>query len=247
MKIWTFSIIWNEAKVLPLFLRHYETFVDKMVFWVEPGTDATEEILRAHPKAWVLKWPHTGLCDDEFRNTFNYWPHRLGIDHNVDFAITCDADELLWHQDPIGALNVMQYDAATARGYALIDPAGFPRDDGRQVYDQVRTGVRQPNYDKMLIFRPGFRIEFSHGRHEVHYYGGRIPPLPTWRLFHLHHLWGAGHTGARNKRNLDRCLDKKYGWAYTEKQEQQRSGGTVGWVNDAIQSGRLMDVMKDPL
>lgn len=236
--------MWNEARVLPLFLRHYEKFVDKIVVWVEPSTDGTEDILRAHPKVWLLDWPHRGLDDDEFKATFNHWPRKLAAEHGIDWAIVCDADELLWHPNPAKAFATYETDAMKATGYALIDPKGFKKDNGKQVYEQVKTGVRQDNYDKQIIFRPSFPIDFSHGRHEVHSYGGRLSKEPTWKLFHLHHLWGVEHTEERNARNFQRANDKRFAWAYTPKQEALATGGTANWVENAINNKQLFDVVK---
>ena len=30
MKIWAYAICWNEEKILPYYLRHYEKFCDKI-------------------------------------------------------------------------------------------------------------------------------------------------------------------------------------------------------------------------
>lgn len=244
MKVWAFSIAWQEEKLLPLFLRHYETFCDKMVVWVEKGNDRTEEILKAHPKVWMLDWPHRGLNDEEFKNTFNWWPSKLGQEHNVDFCLVPDIDEILWHPNPKKAFQDPSADMFLSKGYALIDPNGFPKDDGRQIYDQVKSGVRQTNYDKPIIFRPGWHPDFSHGRHECHSYGGRIATKPTWKLYHLHHLFGTDHTRERNARNLERCIEKRYGWAYTDKQEKLATGGTTAWVESAIKNNQLFDVVE---
>lgn len=249
MKVWTFSIIYNEARVLPFFLRHYRTFCDRMFFWVDPFTDdGTRELLAAEPKAIVTEWPHkTGLDDEEFKATFNYWPRKLAAEHGIDWAIACDADELLWNPNPDKAFTTYETDAMKSRGYALIDPKGFKKDNGKQVYEQVKTGLRQDNYDKHIIFRPSFPIDFSHGRHEVHSYGGRLAPEATWKLYHLHHLWGVQHTKERNARNIERAKEKRFAWAYTPKQEALATGGTAKWVEDAIKNKALIDVVKEQI
>lgn len=247
MRVWVFSIMWEEETLLPLFLRHYETFCEKIVVWVEPGKDRTEEMLKAHPKVWPLAWPHRGLNDEEFKNTFNHWPSKLGQEHQVDFCITADCDELVWHPNYKQAFKDQSADMFYTKGYALIDPNGFPKDDGRQIYEQVRTGVEQSNYCKPIIFRPGWNPDFSHGRHECHSYGGRIAKKPTFKLFHLHHLFGAESTRERNQRNTERCLEKRYAWAYSQKQEQLATGGTKSWVENAINNNQLFDVVSVPL
>lgn len=247
MKIWTFSVIYNEAPMLKWFLRHYETFVDRMVFWDEHSTDGSRELIHAHPKAQLRDWPHRGLDDEQFRLTANYWPSKDGVKHGVDFVAFVDADELLYHPDPITALQTESADAVRSKGYALISATGWPQDDGRQIYQQVRTGVTQDNYSKTLWRRPGFAIDYSHGRHDIHCFDGRISEDTKWKLFHLHHVGGPQETKFRNQRNLNRAIDKKFAWAYEPKQEKLRTGGTSAWVLDAIKDNKLFDVMEDPI
>ena len=246
MNAWTFSVVYNEAKILPYFLRHYETFCDRMVFWVdEASNDGTREMIMAHPKAEFRPWPHkTGLDDEQFIKTANHWPSFDGVNHHCDWVAFVDADELLYHPEPERALREEKSDAIPARGYALISATGWPLDDGRQIYDQVPTGTYQDNYSKTLWHRPQCAIGHSHGRHEVHRFDGKIGELSDWRLFHCHHVGGADDTKQRNLRNIDRANDKRFAWAYMPDQEEKGSGGTERWVLDSIKNNSLFNVLK---
>lgn len=246
MKAWTFSVVYNEAQVLKYFLRHYETFCDRMVFWVdEASNDGTKEMILAYPKAEFRPWPHkSGLDDEQFIQTSNHWPSFDGINHHCDWVAFVDADELLYHPNPYKALEDEKADAIRSRGYALISPNGWPQDDGRQIYEQIRTGVHQDNYSKTLWHRPKCQIGHSHGRHDVQHFDGRIGESVEWKLFHCHHVGGPDDTKQRNLRNIDRANEKKFAWAYQPDQEEKVSGGTVNWVRDAIVNNRLFDVME---
>ena len=41
MTIWLYCICRNEARLMPYLLRHYETFVDKLIFYNDQSDDGT--------------------------------------------------------------------------------------------------------------------------------------------------------------------------------------------------------------
>lgn len=249
MRIWLFSIWYNEIRTLPYFLRHYAPWVDRLIIYVDLKTnDGTLEELKKHAKVEVRAWPHnTGLDDEQFIQTCNHWPNIEGRKNGLDWVGFVDADELLWHPNPKELLNTTSTDIIRSKGYALINPGGWPVDDGRQIYEQVQTGVVQENHSKFLIWRPGFDICHHHGRHDTPAYGGRIDRTFRMRNFHLHHLGGVEGTRKRNDQNVARAHDKKFAWNYSEESEQKRYGGTVNWVRDVIEGKQLISVMEDKL
>lgn len=248
MKIWLYSVIYNEAKILPYTLRNYLPWVDRLVVWVDKATnDGSVEILKSSPKVELRTWPHdTGLDDQQFLATANHWPSSEGRKENCDWVGFVDADELLWHPDPIAMLRAAGTDIIRAKGYALLNKDGFPKDDGRQIYEQVSTGVHQQNENKYLMWRPGFDVGHHHGRHDRPTFNGRIDDIFRMKNFHCHFLGGVKQTEARNRRNFDRANDKRFAWNFNEESEQKGIGGTVKWVEQTL-GGTLLDVMKDPL
>jgi len=56
MRVHVHSIIRNEEKMLPYFLRHYEAFCEKIFLRIQPSTDKTLEIAKAHPKVTIIKY-----------------------------------------------------------------------------------------------------------------------------------------------------------------------------------------------
>ena len=246
-KVWTYSIVWNEAQMLPWFLRHYSPWVEKMVMYVEPSTDGTEEILRACPQVEMRPWPHRGLDDEKFLETVNScYKEARG---KADWVAFVDPDELLWHPRMTQVLTAAAGDIFASHGLALISSTGWPSlDDPRQLYEIVRTGLRQANFDKRLLHRPELDVEQTLGRHS---YGETIPKHngriceTALRLLHCHHVGGVQHTAERNARNYARCLkhDDRFGWNYDAKHNADpEQVGSLAWVADAILNHRLIDV-----
>ncbi len=242
--------MWNEAGFLPYFLRHYSSFADKIVVWDEHSTDGTREIIEACPKAELRGWPHRGLDDEKFMDAFNR--AYLEFRGEYDWIIFADCDEILWHPDMRKLLSETKADMLQAVGYGMITESGIPKFDG-QIYDRIKTGIRQPNYDKYLLHRTGVDIVHQHGRHT---YGMDWPKCSgvkaapaDLKLLHYHYF-GVEHTAARNRRNFARAADKRFAWNYSSETEKDpKQVGTVAWVNDAILNKRLVDVFtgKPPL
>lgn len=247
MRLVLYSIWYNEAKMAPYWLRHYTPWVDKLIVWVDPATnDGSREMLQKNPKVEVREWPHkTGLDDQEFINTVNHWPSHEGRKLGAEWVGFVDADEFLWAPDYNALLRTDKTDAIRSKGYALISPFGLPKDDGRQIYEQVKTGVRQDNHDKFLIWRPGFDIGHHHGRHDVPSYGGRLNMDYMMKNFHAHHIEGVSATKERNQRNYERAKDKVFAWNYSKESEQKGIGGTAFWVERSM--GELFDVVQAEL
>lgn len=235
MIVWTFTIAYQEARMAPWWIRHYAQWVDRMVVWLEPSTDGTESILKSCPKVDLRPWGFRGLDDDKFLAKVNscYYEAR----GKADFVAFVDMDELLYHPIMPHVLKDAPGDVLPSTGYALISPDGWPEDDGHsQLYELVKTGVPQPNYDKLLLHRPHIKLEHTIGRHRYgkHWpkHNGTVCPDYGIKLYHCHYIGGPDETAARNKRNYDRCLNKKYGWNMINHDPKQVD--TVEWVRESL-------------
>lgn len=260
MKVWTFCITYNEAKMIRWFLRHYEQWCEKMIFYDGKSTDGTREIIKAHPKAELRDWPlSTGLDDEAFRTAVSTW-YKEAVS-KADWVICPDADELLIHPDPLKVLSETKADMIGSTGYALISPTGWPEyafisphDSKSQLYDLVKTGVPQSNYDKWICHRPTVNIQVAHGKHTYRDATGRfewpkcsgvIDPVPRFRLLHCRHVGGAGETAVRNQRNYDRAHEKRFAWNMTAEHNKPEQNGSEAWVRAAIVEHKLKDVVSD--
>lgn len=242
-RVHVYTIARNEAKLMPYFLRHYSTFADKLIVYDEQSDDGTRELVKSCPKAELREWPHVGLDDEKFLAAINECRDMEGP---AEWRIWADVDELLYHPEMLSMLGSVRLDLLGAIGYALISPNGLLVDDGRQLYEQVPTGIPQSNYDKFILHRFWLPVKHAIGRHT---YGkewpqtlGRRGSIPDLKLFHCHHIGGVEHTKEVNQRNYDRAVDKRYAWNYAPEHDKPEQVGTVAWVRDAIENGKLKEV-----
>lgn len=244
MRVWTYTIAWNEAVMARWFVRHYAPWAEKIIVYVEPSTDGTEQILRQYPNVEVRTWPYVGL-DDERMLRF-YQRCYLEARGKADWVALVDMDELLYHHDMNRLLSNTHCEVLQAEGFALLSKDGWPQDDGEsQLYDFVPTGIKQVNYDKKILFRPHVHMVHTIGRHS---YQGQFPKHngrecrdTGLKLLHCHYVGGPDYTAQRNKRNYDRCPNKKYAWNMVSHDPKQV--GTVEWVKDALDNDKLIAVV----
>lgn len=229
--------------MMPYWLRHYSTFAEKLIVYDEQSDDGTRELVAACRKAELREWPHKGLDDEKFIAAVNACRDMEGP---ADWIIWADVDELLYHPDILSVLGSAREDMILAAGYALISPNGFPKDDGRQLYEQVPTGIPQSNYSKLLCWRFWLPVKHTIGRHTM---GndwpktlGKRGTVPRLKLFHCHHVGGVEFTREQNTRNYGRAVDKRFAWNYTPEHDKPEQVGSVAWVRDAIENGKLREV-----
>lgn len=241
MKIWVYTISFNEAVMMPYFLRHYSTFADKIIVFDEHSTDGTRDMVLDCPKAELRDWPFHGLDDERFIQAVNNWYKEAR--GQADWVMWPDVDEILYHTNPIDVLQNERCAIIPARGYAMISRSGPPDGDG-QIYDYVRMGVPQSNYDKWIIWRPSVEKWHTHGRHDRPMCNGPRSENFQFKLLH-YHFFGVEYTRVRNRRNYDRCLDKRFAWNYAPGMTIR---GTEAWVQKMLDTNQLFDVInhEDP-
>lgn len=154
---------YNSAKLLPYVFRHYDQFVTNYYIWDNLSTDGTKELILKNPKVTIF---------DLHSNTFDDYDHR-NFKNNAwkdfkecDFIINADFDEFIYHPDLLNLLNDYKKE-----GIQIIKPEGyqmfseqFPKSD-KQIYEIIKTGIREQNYDKPIIFSPDIEPKFSFGAH----------------------------------------------------------------------------------
>lgn len=203
MRVWLYCICRNERKILPYFLRHYEPWVSKLIFYDDQSDDGTRELVRACPKAELRDWPGTpGIVDDEFVNFANeQWKEARG---HCEWVVWVDADEFLFHPDMLGLLaRYLQQGVQVpqVQGYTMVSKQ-FPI-GGRQIYDEIRTGFPDGIWDKKAIFRDC--MHWTVGRHgiDLHQFRPRSSPTAEIKLLHYRGL-GVDYVRWRHARNWAR-------------------------------------------
>ena len=165
MKIELFTISYNEEKILPFFLKHYAKFCHAINVYDNMSTDNSLDILRNFKETDVniISYDTGSKLNDsvylDIKN--NCWKHST-----ADYVIVVDADEFLYHTDIINFLKNTKKSIYKPVGYDMCSEK-FPEND---LFNDVTTGVRSVNYDKICIFDPSKieNINYVLGCHQAH-------------------------------------------------------------------------------
>lgn len=169
LRVHVYTICWNEALMLPYFLRHYERIAERIVVFDNGSDDASPDIVRAHQTAELKSFDSSGESreDIEIDIKNNVWKQSRDV---ADFVIVCDVDELLFHPQLTKYLEDCRRRKITVpipTGYQMV-AARFPVTDG-QIYDEVPSGLFDPRWSKHVLFAPEEieEINYGPGCHEV--------------------------------------------------------------------------------
>lgn len=170
LKINLITKTYNSEKILPYFFKHYDQFVTNYYIWDNMSTDGTRGLLIANPKVTMFDNLETEFDDykhKEFKN--NAWKGFK----DCDFIINCDVDEFLYHpniETILSECKECNHTLIGSYGYQMFSEK-YPTEDF-QIYDIIKTGIREMNYDKPIIFNPEINPEYSFGAHKClnHYY-----------------------------------------------------------------------------
>ena len=165
MKIDVYSNMYNEELILPYWLRHYETFANRIFIWDGGSTDKTLEMLKKHPKVTLLPRGKYGHCDEYYVACLypQYEKYSRGVS---DWVIIADADEFVYHPHLRKVLE-----KAMKAGVQVIQCAGnamisdnFPTTNG-QIYDEIKMGLPNKFESKWTIHSSNIHIRHHTGRH----------------------------------------------------------------------------------
>ena len=203
MRIELYTNTWNERRILPFFLDHYEPWVDRFVVFDDGSDDGTAEVLARHPKVDLRPYPPKG---DSFvlatlKLWQNVWKESRG---RADWVIVTNVDEFLYHPDGMRAY----LERCSADGVTILHPLGytmvgraFPA-DGKGLVSAIRHGAPMIGHDKRQAFVPDAitEINFSPGRHRSHPTGVvREPRIPEAKLLHYKYIDPHGYLIPRQK------------------------------------------------
>lgn len=179
MSIDLYAACWNEERIIPFFLRHYEPLVDRIVIYDDRSTDRSVELLRASPKVEIrpFKRAAESYLDAHLALFETCWHESRG---RADWVCLVDLDEFLFQPDWNQYLAA-QKDAGVTTiktvGYDMVSEDFPPA--GADLATILTRGQREHHLDKTALFDPDAIEQINHsvGRHLCSPVG-RLVPLP---------------------------------------------------------------------
>jgi len=199
--IYTYIFCWNEERILPFTLDHYEQFSDRIFLLDNYSTDKSVEIARKYDKVTVIPFS----CQDEdtydeyesanLRSTI-YKDETYGFNATgkADWAILVDADELVYHPDIISVLKSYKEQGVGVprlAGYEMVSDKFPAYKKGTFITQKVKTGSESISLSKPVIIAPDkVDVRFSVGAHFHSKAMGQVLPsvYPDIKLLHYKSL-----------------------------------------------------------
>jgi glycosyl transferase family 2 len=244
MKIIVFAINYNNADVLPFFLRYYSTFADEISVWDDNSTDGSREILSANDKVIMRDWPYdTGIDEDKFlEHAYEWYPKAHPA---FDWVMWVDPDEFIYSPSKLydvrGLLRECDsFEVITTQGYNMTGP-GLPKDDGHsQIYELSPNGVYAPVYSKPVVFKPSAYVRWNRGKHALSDCNPKVTPVAMFKLLHYRYMGGV-YTKKRNRKNYGRCGlksgDKGAAWSCSPGYDGKEKEHSPMWAESIKNAG----------
>ena len=184
-----YAVCWNEENILPFMFQYYDRFVDHYTIHDNFSDDNSENIIRSHKNAEIIKFKTEGF-DDTTHNDIknNCWKRSRG---KADYVIVCDIDEFLYHLDIANILQELteqHISLPLTEGYNMYS-ATFPT-LGKEITKQVQQGVADSAYNKYIIFDPHRIVEINYlpGAHQARPLGIVKRSSKSLRVLHYKNL-----------------------------------------------------------
>lgn len=222
-------IAWNEEEVIHLTVRHYKAFCRNVYIYDNFSIDLTRDIAEREGGIVRMFGIEGQLNDAEYLRVKNScWK---GSD--ADWVIVCDADEILY--DPFLIESLME---AKESECSIVKPQGFnmfSNDVPRGSWIEIKTGIPDSNYSKLICFNPKALTEigYVYGCHEARPQGAVKYYTGTPKLLHYKHVGGAQRIADRHALYASRLspINKKWklGYQYEEPREK-----TIKYFDDNL-------------
>lgn len=229
--VYLITVCWNEEKILPYFISHYESMCDKIIVYDNESTDSSAAIVQSHPKC-ELRTYSTGnkLSDQAYLDIKNNaWKEFKSV---ADWIIIVDTDEFL-------NLEYHNFDAlldyCKKRSFSVIQPNGydmvmdintsFPavESSSKDISLFTNFGIANKLYSKCCLFNTKLvsEINYTPGCHLCDYKGiGRIYKHPAIKLLHYRYRGLqalAERYVAYSQRLSDKNKEQNWGLHYNKK------------------------------
>lgn len=239
MKIWVYSLCWNEKMFLPFYLWHYNTVADKIIIYDHHSDDGTRTLLKKYRMVEVRDYEAPGIHEPSVTKLYNTCYHEAR-DEGVDWVILCDIDEIIYDPDLWKTLQEYKDACVTVpriKGYTMLHDAP-PVFDYRQVYDDYRLGVEDFHFDKFAVLNPQVEIEYQPGRHTAKFKHEPIYSPPKIKLLHYRY-WGAEWLLERHAIHAKRLSPENVENSWGLNKTMERNDGayyTPKWFGEQVKS-----------
>lgn len=216
MKIHVHIVSYNEEKMLPYTLDYYSSFCEKIFVWDNMSTDSSDVIYAKYPKVEVVKWDSNNEINEMNYVNIKSNCYKERSRNNVDWVITCDCDEYVYHPDLINVLTRYKNEGVNivqTSGHEMVSET-FPEYDGGSLLDKVKVGSeKMPNLSKPLIFDPMIDVTFDVGAHHLFSNNPIYSNSDEIKILHYKFL-GKEYVADIYKQRLERLsdLNKKRQW-----------------------------------
>lgn len=209
-RCWAFTLAYNERVLMPYWGRHYRTFCEQLIVYVDTATtDGTDDLARLYGAH--VRYHRTAGLDDFGFVAFAQEAYKEARGR-AQWVIWVDADEFVYHPRLRERLDAFAGQGVTlphVAGYAMVAEAP-PSSASLHIWEELRYGLPAPEYSKPCVFSPELDLTWAPGKHTAHAAGGgatRDDGSDPLRLLHYRYLGEAWHV-ARNARNFARMDDR---------------------------------------
>jgi len=217
MKIWVYSVCWNESMFLPFYLRHYNSFASKIIIYDQHSDDGSREIASQNKLVEIRDYNAEGIHEPSVTGLYNTCYHDAR--GKADWVILCDIDEIIY--DPYIITKLQEYkdmemSVASVVGYTMMHDKP-PKDNKRQIWMYYKNGIRDYVFDKMCVFNPKLDITYAPGRHTASFYPEPIYSQPEIKLLHYRY-WGMEWVLKKHEIHYARLSkeNKENSWGYNK-------------------------------
>lgn len=199
MTIEVYLHCWNEMTILPLVIKHYQKFCDKIILMDHYSDDGSKEYALkqgCEVRNFGIPGEHD---DDKLRDSKNNcWKNS-----QADWVIVCDCDEVLFLK--FGDIRKLLWAPSQPPMPTIWKTQGWdiysdniPKDD----LLEITTGWPFNNYSKNIIFSPKHikEINYDHGAHICRPIGNVIWSEETLYVLHYKNIGGVQRLLKRNKK-----------------------------------------------
>ena len=246
MKLTIHTFCWNEARLVPYFLRHYTAdWVEKIVVYDDNSTDDSVKLLKQSP---LVELRPMAVRPGQIINFRMMELREAAVvearDQGVKLLYVPDFDEFLWHNDIAGFLErVYAADWPVIRpfGWNMIHPY-FPRTSGK-ITDEVTRGYQNYWYSKPTLLRPDLvsQMRFHEGAHNANPLGWHnellsIHNVGSAKILHFRYMgwpyyWAT--CNERSNRHADADPARRGRQHYDEAYLKQRTDFVI-FLRDAV-------------